>query len=61
MASPKHWPKPPRWSEDFPCPTSVTLYLSGLACRRYNKSFVMPEEPDWKKIWKDYRILKKND
>tara|TARA_R100000544_G_scaffold35805_1_gene23421 strand:- start:349 stop:534 length:186 start_codon:yes stop_codon:yes gene_type:complete len=45
----------PKWNERYPCPTSVTLYMSGLAMRRMSKKFELPPEPDWAKIIKDYR------
>jgi hypothetical protein len=59
MARPKEWPNPPKWTEDFPCPRSVTLYRSALAIKQFKKDVKMPPEPDWKKIWEDYRNLKK--
>jgi hypothetical protein len=37
----------------------VTLYRSALALKAFKKDVKMPPEPDWKKIWEDYRNLKK--
>ena len=44
----------PRWNDKYPCPTSITLYLSAVAMRKVFKKFPMPDFPNFNKIFKEY-------
>ena len=51
-----NWPKKyPKWNDKYPCPAEVTLYRSAVAMLKYNKSFQLPPEPDWDRIWREYQ------
>jgi hypothetical protein len=46
----------PKWNERYPCPTEVTLYMSSIAIKKASKSWPMPPEPDFERIFKEYAI-----
>ena len=45
----------PKWDEKYPCPIEVTLYISALAVNRMSRGFRIPPEPNWPKIFNEYR------
>ena len=51
----ENWPKKmPKWNAKYPCPKSVTLYLSAVTMTGFKKDFPIPPFPDFNTIFKEY-------
>lgn len=52
-----HWPKnDPRRRTDAKLNKKISLYLSSVAMRKYNKDFPLPEDP-YKHLRDDYKNI----